>query len=156
MTEFFQGVVARVKKLFEAQPEAIVVLYLVLGAFAVILLMAGLIRYVPSPGYHLGELKKSGWHALEVVWSALDFRLILNIVVGSIPALLLLFGLAGHLLSVRGQLSTIQLYLARIAIQQVPGATRLEVISPGRGTRGTILSSDDPSSKVNPEIVISS
>jgi len=154
---FFRGIVARVRKLFVTHPEVIwSVLIFVLPVFALILLMAILTSYAPSLDHHLGELKKSGWHALEVVWSVVDFKLIMNIVIGSIPALCLLYGLAVQVMGLRGHMSTIELYLARIAIQQVPGATKLEVIAPSQGTRGTILSSEDPSAKVSPEIVLSS
>ena len=81
-------------------------------------LVAILLVYAPVLDHQLGQAfgKNSGWYALGVIWSALDFKLILNIAVGSIPALFLLFGLASHVFSVRGHLSTIELYLARIAM----------------------------------------
>jgi hypothetical protein len=41
-----------------------------------------------------------------------------------------------------GHMSTIELYLARIAMQQA-GATRLEVISTPEGVRGTVISTGD-------------
>ncbi len=87
----------------------------------------------------------------EVIWSVLIFVL-------PVFALILLMAiLTSYAPSLDHHLGELkELYLARIAIQQVPGATKLEVIAPSQGTRGTILSSEDPSAKVSPEIVISS
>src|SRR6266852_4689113 len=101
---FFRGIVARVRKLFVTHPDVIwIVLIFVLPVFALILLMAILTSYAPSLDHHLGELKKSGWHALEVVWSVVDFKLIMNSVIGSIPALCLLYGLADQVMGIPGR-----------------------------------------------------
>ena len=106
--------------------------------------MAFVAVLLPLVDHYLGQLfgKNSGWHALGVVLFALDFKFILNVAVGSVPALLLLCWLTGHVVSVGGHLSTIELYLARIAMQQ-SGATRLEVVSTPEGVRGTVISTGE-------------
>lgn len=53
--------------------------------------------------------------------------------------LVLVFSVWYGMRQIEARLATVELYLARIAIQQVPGAARLEVISQDGATR-TLLS----------------